>query len=277
LRAFGERNVTKEEIIAAIRSCADELGRVPTVANLKEMKRVSLRTIRRFYGRYADALREAGFDPHGAGYKLDLETLFRDWAGVARRVGKIPSLLEYSKQSRYSVGPLLTRFGGWTEVPRGLLQFARERELEKEWGDVVQMMEAHENRKRCAAKSSITANGKCKKELPLYGHPLSPGTLVFAPTNEMGVVYLLGMMASQLGIVVTRLQPGFPDGEVMREVENGRWQRRIVEFEHESRNFLIHKHDPNACDMIICWVHNWPECPEWIEVVELSRELRKVR
>ncbi|HEY2362075.1 MAG TPA: hypothetical protein VGK36_13220 [Candidatus Angelobacter sp.] len=101
--------MTKEEIIAAIRNCADELGRVPTVAELKEMRRINLRTIRRFFGRYADALREAGFDPHGAGYKLDLDTLFRDWAEVARRVGKLPGILEYSKQSRYSVGPTVTR------------------------------------------------------------------------------------------------------------------------------------------------------------------------
>ncbi len=85
-------NVTKEEIIAAIRNCADELGRVPTVAELKEMRRITLRTIRRFFGRYADALREAGFDPHGQGYKLDLDTLFQDWAGVARLVGKLPGL-----------------------------------------------------------------------------------------------------------------------------------------------------------------------------------------
>jgi hypothetical protein len=28
--------------------------------------------------------------------------------------------------------------------------------------------------------------------------------------------------------------------------------------------------------MIICWVHNWPECPEGIEVLELSRELRRL-
>ena len=109
--------MTKEEIIAAIRNCADELGRVPTVPELKEMRRITLRTIRRFFGRYADALREAGFDPHGQGYKLDLDTLFQDWAGVARRVGKLPGLVEYSRESRYSVGPLLTRFGGWTEVP----------------------------------------------------------------------------------------------------------------------------------------------------------------
>jgi hypothetical protein len=267
--------MTKEEIIAGIRSCADELGRVPTVANLKEMRRITLRTIKRFFGRYADALREAGFDPHGSGYQLDLETLFRDWAAIARRAGKPPSILEYNKHSRYSVGPLLTRFGGWTEVPRGLLQFARERELEKEWGDVMAMLEAHENIKRCAAKSSSAANGKCKKERPFYGSPLTAGALVHAPTNEMGVVYLCGMMAGQLGLVVTRMQTEFPDCEVMREVENGRWQRLNAEFEHESRNFLIHQHDPKGCDMIICWVHNWPECPEEIEVVELSRELRR--
>src|SRR5579884_270430 len=140
---------TKEGVLTAIRESAEELGRVPTVADLKEMKKVSLRTIRRFFGRYADALREAGFDPHGAGYKLDVETLFQDWAGIARHVRKLPSLLEYTKQSRYSVGPLLTRFGGWTEVPRGLLQFVREKGLEQEWGDVVAMMEAHENGKKC--------------------------------------------------------------------------------------------------------------------------------
>jgi hypothetical protein len=268
--------VTKEEILTAIRACAEELGRIPTVADLKEMKRVGLRTIRRFFGGYADALREAGFDPHGAGYRVDVETLFGDWAAIARRVGKLPSILEYNKHSRYSVGPLLTRFGGWTEVPRGLLQFARERELENEWGDVVKMLEAHEDSKRCTIKSSSTANARCKKERPIYGTPLTPSTLVYAPTNEMGVVYLFGIMSGPLGMVVTRLQPEFPDCEAMREVESGRWQRLIVEFEYESRNFLIHKHDPDECDMIICWVHNWPECPEGLEVLELSREMRRL-
>ena len=268
--------MTKEEIIAAIRNCADELGRVPTVAELKEMRRITLRTVRRFFGRYADALREAGFDPHGSGYKLDPDTLFQDWAGVARRVGKLPGLVEYSRESRYSVGPLLTRFGGWTEVPRGMLQFVREKGLENEWGDVLKMLEAHEDRKRCADKSSNTAIAKCNRERPLYGAPLTPLGLIHAPTNEMGVVYLCGVLSGHLGLVVTRMQPEFPDCEVMQEVENGKWQRRDAEFEHESRNFLIHKHDPHNCDMIICWVHNWPECPEWIEVVELSREIRRL-
>jgi hypothetical protein len=30
---------------------------------------------------------------------------------------------------------------------------------------------------------------------------------------------------------------------------------------------LKHAHDVEKCDMIVCWIHNWPECP--LEVVEL--------
>jgi hypothetical protein len=26
-------------------------------------------------------------------------------------------------------------------------------------------------------------------------------------------------------------------------------------------------HDPKGCDLIVCWEHNWPECP--LEVLEL--------
>jgi len=40
-----------------------------------------------------------------------------------------------------------------------------------------------------------------------------------------------------------------------------------IEFEKESRNFLKHGHDPNGCDLIVCWEHNWPECP--VEVLAL--------
>jgi hypothetical protein len=53
----------------------------------------------------------------------------------------------------------------------------------------------------------------------------------------------------------------------MWEVQPGKWQRVRVEFEYESRNFLKHLHEVKGCDVIVCWIHNWPECP--LEVVEL--------
>jgi hypothetical protein len=48
-----------------------------------------------------------------------------------------------------------------------------------------------------------------------------------------------------------------------------------IEFEYESRNFLRHMHDPAKCDIIVCWEHNWPECP--LEVIELKKEIGRLR
>jgi len=93
--------------------------------------------------------------------------------------------------------------------------------------------------------------------------------LAFAPINEMAVVFLFGAVARQLGFIVTRLQKEFPDCEALRQVDRERWQRILIEFEYESRNFLAHEHNVKGCDMIICWKHNWPECP--LEVLELSK------
>jgi len=87
--------------------------------------------------------------------------------------------------------------------------------------------------------------------------------------NELGVVFLFGMVARQRGFVVMRIQMGFPDCEAMRKIDEQTWQMVRIEFEHESRNFLRHGHPPSGCDLIVCWIHNWPECP--VEVLELSK------
>ena len=113
------------------------------------------------------------------------------------------------------------------------------------------------------------------KGKPVYGSPLRAASLAHAPTNEMGVIYLFGMLAGELGFMVTRMQKEFPDCEAMLQVEPDQWQRLRLEFEFESRNFLVHDHDARACDLIVCWVHNWPECPEDLEVLELSGVVRE--
>ena len=62
----------------------------------------------------------------------------------------------------------------------------------------------------------------------------------------------------------------------MREVATGRWQRVRIEFEFRSRNFVLHRHKKEGCDPIVCWVHGWPECPESLEVVELSAAVKRI-
>jgi hypothetical protein len=103
----------------------------------------------------------------------------------------------------------------------------------------------------------------------VFGAPISFRGLRHAPINEQGVVYLFGMVSSELGLIVEAVQAAYPDCEAKRCVDTRQncWQRVRIEFEFCSSNFREHGHDPAGCDMIVCWEHDWPECP--LEVVEL--------
>jgi hypothetical protein len=111
---------------------------------------------------------------------------------------------------------------------------------------------------------------------PIYGDPLGLPELAYAPVNEAGVVFAFGMAARKLGFTVHRIQTEFPDCEAMRRVARGQWQRVRIEFEFESRNFLKHGHNPKGCDVIVCWVDNWPERPKNLQVIELRNILKNL-
>jgi len=101
----------------------------------------------------------------------------------------------------------------------------------------------------------------------VMGPPLGFRALLHEPVNEHGVVLLFGMVAEELGFAVDTVRPAFPDCEAKRRTAPGRWERVRVEFEFRSRCFRDHGHDPAGCDLIVCWDHDWPDCP--LEVLEL--------
>jgi hypothetical protein len=280
-----EQKMTREELIAAIRGCAEVMGRVPTLAEVRRATKLSKHAIQKHFVTYARALGECGLQPKGPGYEADARALFADWAGLVRRLGKVPTMAEYELEGSYSVRPLTRRYNGWTHVPAGMLEFARKEKLEGEWSDVLDVVLRYVGKAAEQGRTSGRTNGphlhpswrpeaatwrlKLQDDLPVYGTPLLPTPLSHAPTNELGVVFLFGSVARELGFMVMRLQAEFPDCEAMREVEPGRWQRVRIEFEYESRNFLAHMHPVSGCDLIVCWNHNWKDCP--LEVLELKR------
>jgi len=111
---------------------------------------------------------------------------------------------------------------------------------------------------------------------PLLGPPLGLPGFMFEPTNEMGVILLFGMLAWRLGFIIESAQFGYPDCRAKFEVEPGRWQDVNIEFEHQSRHFRAHRHDPRRCDMIVCWLHNWTACPPNLQVIELREVVRRL-
>ena len=80
-----------------------------------------------------------------------------------------------------------------------------------------------------------------------------------------------------MGYVVENVQAGFPDCEAKRQISDGRWQKTLIEFEYESRNFRDHGHSVEGCDVIVCWKHNWPECRSKLEVLELSEVIKSLK
>ena len=110
----------------------------------------------------------------------------------------------------------------------------------------------------------------------IYGDFINFRGLQHAPVNEQGVVFLFGMICNELGYIVEIVRQGFPDCEAKRKIKNkpGKWQKVRIEFEFQSRSFKLHGHDPNICDVIVCWEHNWQDCP--IEVIELKSIIKQI-
>ncbi len=112
------------------------------------------------------------------------------------------------------------------------------------------------------------------KEKSIVGDLIDFRGLVYSPVNENGVIFLFGKVVEDLNMYVEEVKPGFPDCVGRRFTGKG-WERVYVEFEHKSLNFKTHGHDVDECDMIICWEHNWTECP--LEVIELKEVIKGLK
>jgi Homing endonuclease associated repeat len=287
-----QKPVSKDEVIAAIRECARKLGRPPSFREFAGMTGITFGKMRRHFPSIGYATRAAGLrsEPHA----LHTETrgVLMDWARVARKVRRLPSRAQYRRYGQHSTTSIFVRFGRWALLPAHFLEFARQNGVEEQWQDVLQMI-AHKHRfaraqtspgpqgmpeagtdtagSGSATRSSLPPSHPLLSGRPLAGGPLSLPGLSHEPANEAGVIFLFGILAHRLRFRVISLQPAFPDCEAMRELQPGKWQRVRVEFEFESRNFKDHGHDPDLCDVIVCWRHNWAECPAQLDIVELSR------
>src|SRR5579859_5220394 len=266
------RQFSKEEMIAAVQACAAKLGHAPTIEDMKEASGLNEKMFRRQFGNYSKALRASGFQGRGGGFQLSTEELFRNWAGIVREIGAVPSIAEYTQRSKHSLMPMRGRFGRWKEVPAALVRYAKSNGLAEEWADVLEIAKRERRRGGGEGQRSTAWTGpKILSDRPVYGAAMLPQAMCFAPVNEMGVVFLFGALAGKLGFIVTYVGTRYPDIEAFREVAPGRWQRVRIEAEFMSRNFLEHDHDLHGCDLLVCWENNWPEAP--MEVIALKEHV----
>jgi len=92
----------------------------------------------------------------------------------------------------------------------------------------------------------------------------------YAPENELGVVFLFAHVAKKLQFKIEQIRPKYPDCIAFKKAGNIEKKLRI-EFEFKSSSFKSHGHNPDECDCIVCWHHDWPDAPHDIEIIELKR------
>ena len=125
------------------------------------------------------------------------------------------------------------------------------------------------------AQSNNGMEEMIKVEIAEFGELIDFRGLRHAPINENGVIYLFGMVSHELGFMVEAVHAAFPDCEAKRHIGENRYQRVRIKFEYQSSNFKSHGYDPAGADMIVCWIHDWPDCP--LEVFELRSAIDKLK
>jgi hypothetical protein len=271
----------KQSILDAIRRTAQILGHPPSRPEFKANTGISDYQVLTHFPNWREAVRAAGLQPDATNLKLNDNQLLEDWGKLVRKLRQIPTRDLYRREGNYSPGSFEKHLGPWSTIPAKFHEFAGDK---PEWADVIALLPVVSLKPAAEVIPSATnlpseTSGQIVTrprhakldDRSTYGNPIDFRGLRHEPVNEQGVVFLFGMVAKELGYMVEAVQTGYPDCEAKRQVAGGRWQRERIEFEFESRNF---DHPPDGCDIIVCWRHNWPACPERIEVVELSSVIK---
>ena len=206
-------------------------------------------TVHRKFDGFSKALIAAGLKPSRI-YKRDRETMMQELSALMIQLNREPTKTE--------INTLLSHNANHYELEFGTMKAAF---------DTAEVTMSCHNQK-------IEIHIPIKKDRRKYGELINFRGMQHAPVNELGVVFLFGMLAHELDFRVESVQAGFPDCDAKYKLADGTFEKTAIEFEFKSSNFKLHKHDPNKCDLIVCWEHDWNDCP--LTVIELSKIIKEL-
>jgi hypothetical protein len=282
----------KQEIIAELRAVAEKLQ--TTRLSQRQFSRhgqISASTVKRNFGTWNQAIEAAGLDAISPGVspeirkqRLSDDELLQEIIRLTQELGKRPTYNEMSAKGHFSIKPYGDRWGSFAKARKAA--YARygfpqaQISQKKDATEPLQTPKAQPVTQLVVPQTHRPDSPRRRKKVQ-FGEPIGFRGLRFAPINEQGVVYVFGMISRELGFLIESIRTEYPDCEGKRCVDfrKQRWEHVLIEFEYRSSNFREHGHAPEDCDLIVCWIHDWDDCP--IEVLELKSrhgsKLQRVR
>ena len=89
-------------------------------------------------------------------------------------------------------------------------------------------------------------------------------------------MYMFGMIAMELGYAITSISDDIPsaDGRRCVDITNDKWEEVELEFSFKSSDLKKTIKDEPEGDIIVCWQHDWPDCP--LEILELKSIIKEL-
>jgi hypothetical protein len=270
---------TRDEIIEAARRAAQEHGGIISRSDFERITGINQYHIYRLFpeGGWGEVKQLAGIKRHPKDNEsVSDEKILKEFHNVTKSLGKIPTWSLFSSTASISADVVRRRFGGLQGTLKQYRVWLETHDPNSPILDMLQIKSKHEipppptPLPQDAARPAAIAEW-AKSDGPEFGPPINFRGLRHAPINEQGVVFLFGMVSYELGFIVEAVHASYPDCEAKRCIDRrrDRWQRVRIEFEFRSSHFRDHGHDQRNCDLIVCWEHNWAECP--VEVIELRK------
>ncbi len=269
---------TRESLIAAAReaAAAAETEHL-SVSAFKRATGISDSIVYRQFESWAEFCAAAGLSEVGRPRQIPDEALFHAMLAAFLDAGGVTGKLGFVRRAGFGHNVVHRRFGGWAGALAAFADWQAANAPDFPHGAALARRIARTKAARGEAGRHAGPEGPAWRSTGVRacGAPLGWRALLHEPVNELGVVLAFGMMAEALGYAVEGVGAAFPDCLAKRRVAPDRWEGVRIEFEFRSRNFRDHGHDPAKCDMIVCWDHDWPDCP--VEVLALSGAVARLR
>lgn len=268
----------KEEIINELKRVSKLLGTDSfSRGEFNKRTKISISKVRYHFGNWGTAMGVAGLVPLSTNDRLKTQylkqtisddDLLKDLIRLCSEFGENLTEGLVNSKGNYSTQPYRKR---WKNI-KNAIQVAKNKfsdQIIKNKAKIFKQEEVPEV--KLIPKTSNPKEGKKRRTI---GEPISFRGLSHAPINEQGVVYLFGMVSNELGFQIETVRQAFPDCEGKRcyDKEKNLWEHVRIEFEYKSLNFKEHGHSEEECDLIVCWIHNWKDCP--LEVLELKETIK---